>query len=72
MPDPSMRKRLKQAQDDLDAVLGAGFARSSPQLVSAYLHADALHEIDSTFAQAIGIINKAAAGTVTALLRKFL
>jgi hypothetical protein len=57
---------LQEAVDEIDEVMGEGFAKSNPSFLAAYLHASALYEIDKTLVEAIEL----AANPLVKLLRR--
>jgi len=48
---------LKHLVKEIDNVFGVGYAKENPSLVSSYLIANAIEEIDKTFASAVEIVD---------------
>lgn len=48
---------LKQLVKEIDSIFGEGYAKANPALVSNYLIADVIGEVDKTLASAIEILD---------------
>jgi hypothetical protein len=51
-----MRDEIRDAVEDIDAILGQGYAKAHPELIGAYMQSVAIEDAADTIAQALNNI----------------